>query len=762
MTSADERNAQFERRKLVGTGTRCYVSRVVPAAPGRTSGATANAVAVVELPVVLAGPILRRTSAEGAWVFLVTSVPVAVRGSLRNESTGQWIGGGGGSSTWYGDRMHITLFRLAGGDGTGRLPLDTVLGYQLYFACTTERYTITEGCIYTREEVALGSYELPTFVIPSPRHNSALRFIHMSCRKPHGEGYDAMKYALDLLESRATEARQRPAFAMLTGDQVYADDVHNYILARARTLAWLLAGRPENVPGVYAPLTRVLGGESLHRGEGAFTDRRRGTIVRESDMTTDHGANHVLGFYEFASLYLLAWSPYPAIHLDLRRPSRDNLATFIESHHFRPDLALKFLANIPSYMTFDDHEITDDWNITATVQRNTRTNVTARRVIANGIAAFWVFQFKGNDPLANVALDAPIRARIRQIAAGVDPEPPPVPSPPTMNHPVTRTAPPSEDPFDRAMWDHHDWFFRPPVPIPIISLDTRTMRAFDAPQWGARLLNSAALAKLSAHLDAIPAAGNPVVFIISAAPFIGWSDLEEFVQRLATNVAQDGEQLNLEHDPEPWSYNPAGMISMLEVLHASRHRRFVFLSGDVHYAFNAVASWRRCGGSKIVDLVQLVSSATKNEMSSGSHAGMHVAGAAENDDPQVRYCRNNDLAWIRESLDGFEPFQPAFSILRFKYFDAITMEDTINVRNNIGEIVVENGDRSLRLTHVIHAETDRGTETSVEHRWNWTWDDEGALLRHGLRPRPDPVRVEPSDGGVPIGGVPDPADGGVP
>ena len=48
-------------------------------------------------------------------------------------------------------------------------------------------------------------------------------------------------------------------------------------------------------------------------------------------------------------------------------------------------------------MIFDDHEITDDWNISKEWVERT-DNLFARRVIANGLAAYWAFQGWGTNP----------------------------------------------------------------------------------------------------------------------------------------------------------------------------------------------------------------------------------------------------------------------------------------------------------------------------------------------------------------------------
>ncbi|MFZ4576447.1 MAG: hypothetical protein ACOYN0_18840, partial [Phycisphaerales bacterium] len=58
----------------------------------------------------------------------------------------------------------------------------------------------------------------------------------------------------------------------------------------------------------------------------------------------------------------------------------------------------RLLANVPTYMVFDDHEITDDWNISPKWAKQTRGNALGRAVIRNGLAACTLFQSWGNDP----------------------------------------------------------------------------------------------------------------------------------------------------------------------------------------------------------------------------------------------------------------------------------------------------------------------------------------------------------------------------
>ncbi|MGV3642123.1 MAG: hypothetical protein ACO1NZ_16480 [Adhaeribacter sp.] len=58
----------------------------------------------------------------------------------------------------------------------------------------------------------------------------------------------------------------------------------------------------------------------------------------------------------------------------------------------------RVLANIASYMMFDDHEVTDDWHMTREWVHRVYSKPMGRRVLQNGLAAYAVFQAWGNTP----------------------------------------------------------------------------------------------------------------------------------------------------------------------------------------------------------------------------------------------------------------------------------------------------------------------------------------------------------------------------
>ncbi|MEB2777397.1 hypothetical protein SYJ56_18935 [Algoriphagus sp. D3-2-R+10] len=68
---------------------------------------------------------------------------------------------------------------------------------------------------------------------------------------------------------------------------------------------------------------------------------------------------------------------------------------------FRKDLpaARRAMANMPNYMTFDDHDVTDDWYLTGRWTKRALGTRLGKTIISNGLLAFALFQGWGNDPI---------------------------------------------------------------------------------------------------------------------------------------------------------------------------------------------------------------------------------------------------------------------------------------------------------------------------------------------------------------------------
>lgn len=573
---------------LVGTGREavCYYGPPAAVAPTH-EGAIRNALDHDHLPPVLAGPIVRKTSGEGAWIWLATSLPVHVEA----WATPYGIGTPGESSPARGSassfkvahHLHITLVKLSWQDGP-TLPYETVLLYNLRLtlgADAADWWFVGDVAFHPLDLAAIG-LTFPSFYVPSPQRRF-VRFLHSSCRKLHGAGEDAVGYAAALLHHAPTDAAQRPASWFLTGDQIYSDDVHASVLAQAKRLGRKLLGRIETAPN----------------GRAVEDIGARAALVRANGFTVDESVaqSHLIGFNEFAAVYLLSWSP------DLAERYATGVIDLAANRQVR--LAL---ANYACYMIFDDHEITDDWNLTFEITRRVAASALGSRLVANGLAAYWAFQGCGNDPDGDPGP--------RDAVCG----------------------PRNNDAYEAALWTRH-WGYTAPLCPGVVLLDTRTQRELEpgripTEMFAPGLLNAEAAQAAAARIAALAIpAGEPLV-IVSPAPFIGYDEIEG-LQKATASVDDPFHTLDPGYDPEAWSFHRRAFVRFLDVLLDSGRGRVVILSGDVHYGFAVAARFSR-GMGRHVDIVQLTSSATRNEMDYGQRLKTRIAGLRSDDSLYVR------------------------------------------------------------------------------------------------------------------------------
>ena len=86
---------------------------------------------------------------------------------------------------------------------------------------------------------------------------------------------------------------------------------------------------------------------------------------------------------------------------DTRRPPGEEVADFEEyAHLYRDswgDPAIRWLlSTVPSSMIFDDHEVSDDWNISEAWVEETRAHPWWNDQIAGANASYWIYQHLGN------------------------------------------------------------------------------------------------------------------------------------------------------------------------------------------------------------------------------------------------------------------------------------------------------------------------------------------------------------------------------
>jgi hypothetical protein len=559
----------------------------------------------VNLPEILAGPLLRRAEPGRVLLWLATSRPVTVHGEIvsleprRGGDGPRRLGRGGARRVRLGPRLFVHLVSVPPDPAVGAFPSNHLLGYDLVLgdddAGRPPRRLGDLGLLAGPRAVTLGDLPLPSFFLPA--RSSTLNLLHGSCRLLHGQGEDALLAADELLAESARDLGRRPSALVLTGDQIYGDEVGGPMIGHLTRLgAELLgAGDTTSVPGVPA-LERLplYGRQELSDGLG---------------FTSGNAANHLFSLGEFAAMYLVAWDeanwperlPDSAEALSAggrgrrlaarrRRQYATELAGLDQARRSLPAVR-RVLANVPTYMIFDDHDVTDDWNLTREWHDQVWRSPGGRRVVANALAAYWAFQGWGNAP---ESFDEQFLA---VVAAG-----------------------PADERFDQTMWSFDRWSYHAPTDPPMLVLDTRTQRSFDSERGAARLLGVSELDRLRelARRAGVRAPGPAI--LVSATPVYGL-ELQERRQKFLVDKLGP-----YEIDFEAWHSNLAGLCDFMRLLVDELGlRSCVILSGDVHYGLNVRATFAH--DDQLMSIAQLVSSGLKH---SGmlARTALHLLGAA--------------------------------------------------------------------------------------------------------------------------------------
>jgi len=577
----------------------------------------------------LAGPILRRVTADRVCVWIATHEFIDLRLEVlaSDESVlGVSTAVEKPSPTLFpeqccqlGERLFVYLLQARCSNQAG-YPRDQLLYYRL----------LQDGRALDLSGLAYGDDDdpkYPGFFIPTILQ----KLLHGSCRKPHGGGNspDALSYGDDILTLAYRNLERRPAVLLLTGDQIYADDVAVSVASMLKEPAVTLTGKQELIPAIdpndkkriwINPYTEALNGR-----KDLLKQYRAGFSSGESQ-------NHLLSFGEFAAMYLYTFGNAPQWKRDEEWPPFAN--TGITKNEFDQQCASvrkfeqtlqtkvrRLLANIPTYMLLDDHDVTDDWNITNLWYDRVGGSDLGKRVVSNALAACFAFQGWGNDP---DNFDQDLRRTISQQL---------------LDEGQNQASEDIGKRYDLHTWAHRCWGFSVPTNPPIIAIDSRTQRAQAAGNLPVLLDRYARdwlrleCNKLSLTWNQLNTSPPRWPVFITATPVMGLSTVEQgqkllywLVKRLEdTAYAKIIEKLlgrkegwltekAIEWaDIETWTGNRESLEVLIKcVLEDMKIDRCVFLSGDVHYGFTAVGRYSM--SNNVFQCYQLVSSALKNNM----------------------------------------------------------------------------------------------------------------------------------------------------
>ena len=576
---------------------------------------------------VLAGPILRRVESQRIVLWLAVGAPVRLRLVLNagDDPTSFVLAPGepGLRCLTAAQHLHYLLVDVA---LTSPLPEGRWIGYSLEAAPLDGVADDWRPLTAAIPDLCHPGRETPGFVF-APRV-SALLF--GSCRKPHFDGGDGLVEADRLIgrllaadavdddsdrdgegtggsgEGRAGcsdggEAQAWPSMLVLCGDQVYADDVAGPMLRAIHGLVAKLGFPVEALDGAEecgAPDSDALYAhpDGYYRRE-KLLPRRKGNAqiveilfggVEKPVFTTDNAHNHLVTLAEVLAMYLLAWSPAAWDGLDLAPPpgldqalgeryarERRRMQGFIDAL----PAVRRLFAHIPVAMIFDDHDITDDWNLSREWEEVAYGHPFSRRVIGNAVVGYLINQAWGNRPEAFD--DATMQAVETALA---------------------RPGSAAHDDCIGRLLDFRDWHYTWPTTPPLVVIDTRThrWRSERTARRPSGLMDWEALTDLQHRLR-----DQPAVLLVSPAPIFGVK-LIETLQRVVTWL---GHPLTV--DAENWMAHRGAAHTMLNLFrHPKTPQNFVVLSGDVHYSFVYDVELR--GRVRGPDIWQICSSGLRN------------------------------------------------------------------------------------------------------------------------------------------------------
>jgi len=336
---------------------------------------------------------------------------------------------------------------------------------------------------------------------------------------------------------------------------------------------WAHAQRMKSQPAADWPTVVVFAGDQIYADDSSPKARER--IAEQRSASPDLDATKVYDFEEYCWLYHEAWSAAPERWL---------------------------LSNVPSVMIFDDHDMVDDWNISAAWIDDMHEVDTWEERAVNGLMSYWIYQHLGNLSPQQINEEG----LLEQLLAADDPTA-------TLRAWAQRCFADSGKP--------HGYQFshtRHIGDLTVIVIDCRQGRVLDE---GRRLMVQRSEWEWIRTV-ALAATGD-LLFVTSVPVFLadGIHDLHVWNERLAGGSwgrfgARLGERVRRALDLEDWPAFPESMEMFRTLLDQLRSqgqppRSLVVASGDIHFSYASRVTSFAAGGP---DVWQIVSSPIRNAL----------------------------------------------------------------------------------------------------------------------------------------------------
>ena len=530
-----------------------------------------------QLPVLLMGPMVRRAEQTGVCIQFATSESANCRIELINHECYSEQ-----QSITLGKHLHLHFIIIK--PINNQFPLDSLLSYSLFI----------NGSAIDLSPWCFSNQQAPAFVIP----NKLDDILHGSCRNAHHPSKDSLVSASNWQNTQRGNNNQGAQLLLLSGDQVYADDVAGPMLLIIHQLIVKLGIYKEQPLALTLPndINAQLYNRHHFLPKTPWQKRPKFGVgywlkKDEPHFSSIKAHNHLIHFEEYVALYLLNFSAVAWQCVDIKNTTYQskNLQNQIIFNAEKTALinysqglkeVEKLFANVSTLMMFDDHDVTDDWNLTAGWEQAINNNPSSKRIINNGLISYWLFQGMGNDALTKTSvLVTPFKEslaakNIWELKA-----------------------------FDKPLNDFNDWHYELTTTPKVVVLDTRTHRwrnekNFNEPSG---LLDWKRLTELEESL-----LSHNQVIIVSPAPVFGVKSIEA-IQALFNMCGQP-----LMVDVENWMAHEGSAKKLLDTFRRTdTPNETLILSGDVHYSF--CFSVQKRFGDHPNRIWQLTASGIKNE-----------------------------------------------------------------------------------------------------------------------------------------------------
>lgn len=385
------------------------------------------------LPLILAGPILRRVEPHSVTVWLALQSPCQVYLRVMASDGAEVVRSrpiltGIAQTISLGKALHVVAVTAQVNETEMLIP-EVLYAYDLSFkpnvmdgsrdndgirlnpASVLSLQQALRSADFPEVSVSYLPHGLPTFSLP-PLNLNRLRIFHGSCRKVHDKGIDALPIVDQMIAETASQPLDRPHYLFFTGDQIYGDEVADPLLWGIQQIAPILLGwseplAVESVDGL---------AEQLQPGNRQKLAEQYAGLTASEQGDEQKTNSHFLLFSEYCISYLFSWSEcfwrlkFPmaeqvGVTGKAAKEWNQSVQSLVATAQSQSAVR-RALANVPTYMIFDDHDVSDDWNINQAWCLRVLGKPLGRQVVRNALLAYAMFQAWGNTP-EQFVLDQP-------------------------------------------------------------------------------------------------------------------------------------------------------------------------------------------------------------------------------------------------------------------------------------------------------------------------------------------------------------------